>query len=73
LDEARGSRATQTASGSGNQHDASSEVLCHVSALLTTFRFLAAYSATRVFTSFRTSAAGKGLSAGKLMVPLLVS
>ncbi len=33
----------------------------------------AAYSAMRAFTSFRTNAAGKGLSAGKRIVPLLVS
>jgi hypothetical protein len=33
----------------------------------------AAYSAIRVLTSFRTSATGNGFSAGKRMVPLLVS
>ena len=33
----------------------------------------AAYSAIRVFTSFRTNAVGNGLSTGKRIVPLLVS
>jgi len=35
--------------------------------------FRAAFSARRAFTSFRTSAAGRGLSALKRIVPLLVS
>ena len=33
-------------------------------------RFLRSFSASRAFTSFFTSAAGRGLSTGKRMVPL---